>query len=48
MDFITKLPKKRSQHDAIMLLVDKLTKVAHFILIKTTHKANKIEYIYMK
>ena len=26
MDFITKLPKTRSQHDAIMVVVDKLTK----------------------
>ena len=36
------------QHDAIMVVVDKLTKVTHFILKKTTHKATNITDIYMK
>ena len=31
-----------------MVVVDKLTKVAHFILVKTTHKAANIADIYMK
>ena len=48
MDFIMKLPKTMSQHDAIMVVVDKLTKTTHFISINTTHKANEIEDIYMK
>ena len=49
MDFITKLPKTRSQHDDIMVVVDKLTKAYHFILIKSTHKATENKKgIYMK
>ena len=36
MDFITKLPKTRLQNDVIMVVVDKLTKEAHFISVKTT------------
>jgi len=48
IDFITKLPKTPKQHDAIMVVVDKLTKAAHFIPIKTTHKAANIADIYMK
>jgi hypothetical protein len=36
------------QHGAIMVVVDKLTKVTHFILKKTTHKATNIAEIYMK
>ena len=48
MDFITKLPKTRSQHDAIMVVVDKLTNTSHFILVNTTHKATEIVDIYMK
>ena len=32
MDFITKLPKTRSQHVVIMVVVDKLTKATHFML----------------
>ena len=31
-----------------MVVVDKLTKVAQFIPINTTHKAIEIDYIYMK
>jgi hypothetical protein len=36
MDFITGLPKSTKQSDAIMVAVDKLTKTAHFILVKST------------
>jgi hypothetical protein len=39
MDFITKLPRTNKQHDPIMVVVDKLTKAAHFIPVKLTHKA---------
>jgi hypothetical protein len=38
MDFITGLPKTVRQHDAIMVVVDKLSKVTHFIPIKSTYK----------
>ena len=48
MDFNTKLPKTRFQNDAIMVVVDKLIKVAHFIPVKTTHKATNNANIYMK
>ena len=48
MDFITKLPRKNKQHDSIMVVVDKLTKVAHFTLVKITHKATNIVDVYMK
>jgi hypothetical protein len=36
MDFITKLPRTMKKHASITVVVDKLTKVAHFILVKTT------------
>ena len=38
MDFITKLPKTILQNDAIMVLVDKLTKEAHFIPVRQVTK----------
>jgi len=38
MDFITGLPKNKKQHDSIMVVVDKLSKYAHFIPIKSTYK----------
>jgi hypothetical protein len=36
------------QYDSIMVVVEKLTKDAHFIPIKITHKATNIAEIYMK
>ncbi|GJV84557.1 putative reverse transcriptase domain-containing protein [Tanacetum coccineum] len=36
MDFITKLPKTSSGHDTIWVIVDRLTKSAHFIPTKAT------------
>jgi transposase InsO family protein len=48
MDFITGLPRTNKQHDSIMVVVDKLTKAAHFIPLKTTHKATNVIDIYMR
>jgi hypothetical protein len=48
IDFITKLPRTVKQHDSIMVVVDKLTKDAHFIPVKLTHKETNIVEIYMK
>ena len=48
MDFITGLPMTWRQHDSIMVLVDKLTKETHFILVKSTHKTDDIAKIIMK
>jgi hypothetical protein len=48
MDFITKLPRKNKKHDSIMVVVDNLTKDAHFIPINLTHKEANIVDIYMR
>ena len=48
IDFITKFPKTTTQHDSIMVLVDKLTKDAHFILVKSINKESNVAEIYMK
>ena len=48
MDFITRLPRTNKQHDSIMVVVDKLTKTAHFIPVKFTHKAVNIADVYMR
>ena len=37
-----------TQHDSIMVVVDKLTKAAHFIPVKSTHKTDDIAKIFMK
>ena len=48
LDFITGLPKNQKQNDSIMIVQDKLSKVAHFIHVKTTYKAANIVDMFMK
>jgi len=48
LDFITGLPKNSKQNDSIMVVVDKLSKSAHFIPVKSTYKAINIADIFMK
>jgi hypothetical protein len=48
MDFITGLPRMNKKHDSIMVVVEKLTKVAHFVHVKTTHTMANIAEIFMK
>jgi hypothetical protein len=48
VDLITKLPRIVKQHDSIMVVVVKLTKETHFIILKTTHKETNIAEIYMR
>jgi hypothetical protein len=48
MDFITNFPRNTNQNEYIMVVVDKLTKVAHFIPVKLMHKETNIVEIYMQ
>jgi len=47
MEFITGLPKTVKQHDSIMVIVDKLTKVAHFILVKSMFSASDVARVFI-
>ncbi|WVZ75436.1 hypothetical protein U9M48_023487 [Paspalum notatum var. saurae] len=47
MDFIVGLPRTQSGFDSIWVVVDRLTKVAHFIPIKTTYSGAKLAELYM-
>ncbi|GKF49412.1 putative reverse transcriptase domain-containing protein, partial [Tanacetum coccineum] len=47
MDFITKLPKSSSRYDTIWVIVDRLTKSAHFLPIREDYKAEKLAKIYV-
>jgi hypothetical protein len=47
MDFITGLPRTKSGYDSIWVVVDCLTKVAHFIPVKTTYTSARLAKIYM-
>ena len=48
MDFITKLPKTPGGYDTIWVIVDRLTKSAHFLPIKKTEKMKKLTQAYLK
>ena len=48
MDFIMGLPRTTKLHDSIMVVVDKITKAAHFIPLKTTHKVADVVDIFIK
>jgi hypothetical protein len=47
MDFIVGLPCTHVGYDSIWVIVDCLTKVAHFILVKTTYSGAKLAELYM-
>ena len=48
MDFITGLQKRKKQNDSIFLVVNKLSKVAHCIPVKSTYKVVHISDIFLK
>ncbi|GAU29982.1 hypothetical protein TSUD_360970 [Trifolium subterraneum] len=41
MDFVTGLPRNQKGEDSIWVIVDRLTKSAHFIAVKSTYKASR-------
>lgn len=43
MDFIIGFSRTSIQHDFIMVMVDRLKKVSHFIAIKSTYSASEVE-----
>jgi transposase InsO family protein len=47
MDFIVGLPRTRAGYDSILVVVDRLTKAAHFILVKTTYNSAVLAELYM-
>src|SRR3989337_426654 len=47
MDFITGLPESQKGHDAILVVVDQLSKVAHFLPIKETITASQLAELHI-
>ncbi|WVZ93477.1 hypothetical protein U9M48_039452 [Paspalum notatum var. saurae] len=48
MDFIVGLPRTPKGNDSIWVIVDRLTKSAHFIPVKATHNAPRLAVRYIK
>ncbi|XP_057248317.1 uncharacterized protein LOC130590269 [Beta vulgaris subsp. vulgaris] len=48
LDFITGLPRTKHNKDAVMVVVDRFSKMAHFIPSHTTHDAVQTALLYFK
>nr|GEV87620.1 putative reverse transcriptase domain-containing protein [Tanacetum cinerariifolium] len=48
MDFVNKLPRTRSGLDSIWVIVDRLTKFAHFLAVREDYKTEKLARLFWK
>ena len=48
MDFVSRLPKSMGGNDAVWVIVDRLTKSAHLLPIRTTFTLDKLASLYVK
>ena len=48
MDLITCLPRSRRQHNSIWVIVNQLTKLDHFLQVKTTYSAEGYAMLHSK
>ena len=48
MDFVSGLPRTRAGFDAIWVIVDRLTKSAHFLPIRMTYTLEELARLYIK
>nr|GEX31018.1 putative reverse transcriptase domain-containing protein [Tanacetum cinerariifolium] len=47
IDFMTKLPRTSSGHDTIWVIVDRLTKPAHFLPMRADYKMDRLAGLYL-
>ena len=47
MDFITGLPRSSQEYDSIWVIVDRMTKSAHFLPVKTTYLIKQYAELYL-
>jgi hypothetical protein len=47
MDFVIGLPNTSQKHDSIWVIIDRLTKIAHFLPVHTTYSAKKYAEVYL-
>ncbi|GAU28976.1 hypothetical protein TSUD_391740, partial [Trifolium subterraneum] len=48
MDFVSGLPRNQKGEDSIWVIVDRLTKSAHFIAVKSTYKASRYAEFFLE
>ena len=47
MDFVMGLPRTQQGHDAIWVMVDRLTKSTHFLPVKVDYSLDKLAQVYV-
>ena len=48
MDFVVGLPVTGRKHDSVWVVVDRLTKSAHFLIVRTNYSLDKLAELYIK
>ena len=48
MDFVTHLPRTPQRHDAVWVIVDRLTKSAHFLAMRMTFSLERFYRLYIR
>ena len=48
MDFVTGLPRTRHQNDLVWVIIDRMTKSAHFLSIRTSFSAKDYAKLYIR
>ena len=48
MDFVVGLPLTGRKHDSVWVVVDRLTKSAHFLPVRTDYSLDKLAELYIK
>ena len=48
MDFVVGLPLTEKKHDSVWVVVDRLTKLAHFLPVRTDYSLDKLADLYIK
>ena len=48
MDFVTRLPHSKDGYDSIWVIMNRLTKSVHFLLVKATYYVAKFAKLYIK
>ena len=47
MDFVVGLPVTGRKHDSVWIMVDRLTKLAHFLPVRTDYSLDKLAELYI-
>ena len=48
MDFVTHLPRTPQGHDAVWVIMDRLTKLAHFLVVRITFTLERFCRLYIR